>query len=258
MNGVLCHFKKLKGTSVKKGGCVIEHVESDGTKNVWDTKWHVAVVNYARAHTQSQAMLHSLKHGLLRGCGVIYASHHVHPHDTDKRGLLRASWDSQRSPAPCNWHGPQLHDCVLLYRRQRETFSKMLVPQGIRWLQMVSFLSHIRVITCLYTPLVGIMSWTAQSRASVIRAVSASCWELHGLTGPGLMIPTPHLKCQRHWCLNVYSMSDFLLLFLFQVRSCSCSCSCSSSSSSSSSSGHHRGYGPHFSNYFWSCPWPRK
>ena len=55
-------------------GCVIEHVESDGAKNVWDTKWHIGVVNYAHTEPSNAAQFETWA----AGCGVIYASHHVH------------------------------------------------------------------------------------------------------------------------------------------------------------------------------------
>ena len=163
-----------------------------------------------------------------------------------KRGLPRASWDLQRSPAPCNWHGSQLHDCVL------PSFLKMFVPQGIRWLQIWGVFFIFTYVTYVFI-YVFIHPWWASCRlhrvepGRVIRAmrqmdvlfsgnVSVSCWELHGLIGPGLMIPTPHFKCQRHWSPGVWPFIPCLIFcfFFFQVRSSS------SESPPSSSSGHGR------------------
>ena len=192
-------------------------------------------------HTQSQAMLHSLKHGLpaaVWSMQVIMSTWH-------KRGLPRASWDLQPSPAPCNWHGSQLHDCVL------PSFLKMFVPQGIRWLQIWGVFFIFTYVTYVfiqfYTPLVGIMS-SAQSRAwschpcyetngcfifrecqCVLLGTAWIDWTRPNDTNTTFQVSTPLIT----WCLTVYSMSDFLLLF--QVRSSS-----SSESPPSSSNGHGR------------------
>ena len=183
------------------------------------------------------------------------------PHDTREAYHVHHETCSQ-SPAPCNWHGSQLHDCVL------PSFLKMFVPQGIRWLQIWGVFFIFTYVTYVfiqfYTPLVGIMS-SAQSRAwschlcyetngcfifrecqCVLLGTAWIDWTRPNDTNTTFQVSTPLIT----WCLTVYSMSDFLLLF--QVRSSS-----SSESPPSSSNGHGRQWlRSSFFLFFWSCPWP--
>ena len=174
-------------------------------------------------HTQSQAMLHSLKHGpsaVVWSMQVIMFIHMTQERLTTCIMRLAAITGTMQL---ARFSAARLRPAVLF---------KDVCSSGHPMTSNMRCFFHfhicdICVYICVYTPLVGIMS-TAQSRAwschpcyetngcfifrecqCVLLGTAWIDWTRPNDTNTTFQVSTPLIT----WCLTVYSMSDFLLLF---------------------------------------------